>query len=90
MAKKETPQDKRDSGKPGGGAGRRDEVKGSPVWPGTGPYPPGDAAVKMGGEWGTNEPKGYDESGTSEIFYFPVEIEKDEQKNEEKKPNGKK
>lgn len=84
MAKKGTQRSKQDSGNPGGGAGRRDDVKGSPVWPGTGPFPPGEASVRTGGEWGTDD---YNESGRSEIFYYPSELEKDEQN---KKPTGKK
>lgn len=83
MAKKRVNRNNRESGNPGGGAGRRDDVKGSPVWPGTGPFPPGEAEVRTGGQFGTDD---YNESGTSEIFYYPSELEKDEKK----KPKGKK
>lgn len=73
--------DKRESGKPGGGAGRRDEVKGAPIWPATGPYPPGTAEVRTPGEL-IDSP--YEESGRSEIFYHPSELGKSEQGKEDK------
>lgn len=41
----------RDSGKPGGGRGRIDEVGHSPVYPGSGPFPGGDAEVRTPGSF---------------------------------------
>ena len=35
-----------DAGQPGGGKGRVDEVKGSGVYPGSGPYPGGEADIR--------------------------------------------
>ena len=35
--------DRRDSGEPGGGAGRREEVGRTGLWPASGPLPPGPA-----------------------------------------------
>jgi hypothetical protein len=57
-------EEKRESGVPGGGAGRRDEVGGSGVYPATGPFPEGDAEVKTPGSWGKGD---YEESGDSEL-----------------------
>lgn len=37
--------DKRESDTPGGGAGRKDEVGGSGVYPVSGPHPAGDAPI---------------------------------------------
>ncbi len=58
-------EDKRESGLPGGGAGRRDSTEGSPIYPGTGPFPPGDSITMTPGQMGGGD---YEESGRSEIF----------------------
>lgn len=47
--RKETEQ-KRGSGLPGDGAGRRESTKGSPIYPGSGPFPPGDAIIMTPGD----------------------------------------
>ncbi len=62
---------RRESGAPGGGAGRKDEVGGSGVYPMSGPHPKGDAPVVPEGAWGQGERgvAGYADSGTSEIYY---------------------
>lgn len=70
MAKKNNQQDRRESGLPGGGSGRRDEVGGSGVYPMSGPHPPGDVPVVTEAAWGQGKQgaAGYDESGRSEIY----------------------
>jgi hypothetical protein len=67
-----TPEEerKRESGLPGGGQGRIDEVGRSGVYPASGPLPPSpDAPVRGQASWGQGErgAKGYEDSGTSEI-----------------------
>lgn len=66
---KNTPADQSESGQPGGGAGRTDEPGRTGVWPGSGPYPPGDAPVVPPGPFGRGERggKGYEDSGTSSL-----------------------
>lgn len=58
-----------DSGQPGGGKGRVDEVKGAPVYPGSGPYPEGDAEVRTPGNFvhGQVDEQGRPVEGGSEI-----------------------
>jgi hypothetical protein len=46
---------KKESGKPGGGAGRRDYVGKSGVYPVSGPHPAGDAPIRGQAEWGQGE-----------------------------------
>jgi hypothetical protein len=43
---------KRESGEPGGGAGRRDEIGQSGVYPLSAERPPGEREIRMAGEWG--------------------------------------
>jgi hypothetical protein len=61
---------KQDSGQPGGGKGRVDEVKGSPVYPGSGPYPSGDAEVRTPASYvhGQTDEQGRPVEGGSEII----------------------
>jgi hypothetical protein len=59
-------QDKRESGEPGGGQGRRDEVGPTGVYPRDAENVPGDAEVRMAGSWGGGD---YNESGGSELVY---------------------
>jgi hypothetical protein len=40
-----------DSGRPGGGQGRVDDVGRTPVYPATGPYPSGEAEVRTPGSF---------------------------------------
>ena len=58
--------DKRESGNPGGGQGRRDEVGRSGVYPRDAENVPDDAEVRMAGSWGGGD---YNESGGSELVY---------------------
>lgn len=60
-------QDKRESGLPGGGAGRKDEVGGSGVYPMSGPHPVGDAPLVGQAGWGQGErgAAGYEDHGES-------------------------
>jgi len=59
----------RDSGLPGGGAGRKDVVGASGVYPMSGPHPPGDARVVWPGGWGQGKrgALGYEDHGESEL-----------------------
>lgn len=79
MATHKIEKDKRkESGVPGGGAGRKDEVGPSGVYPMSGPHPPGDAPVVWPGTWGQGNrgAAGYDDHGESELNITPVVPEK--------------
>jgi len=58
-----------DPGRPGGGKGRIDEVGHSPVYPGSGPFPSGDAEVRTPGSFvhGQVDDEGRPVEGGSEI-----------------------
>jgi hypothetical protein len=58
--------DRRESGEPGGGQGRRDEIGTSGIYPPTADNIPPDAEVRMAGSWGGGD---YYESGGSELVY---------------------
>jgi hypothetical protein len=60
----------RDSGQPGGGKGRVDEVGRSPVYPGSGPLPGGDVEVRTPGSFvhGQLDEQGRPVEGGSEII----------------------
>ena len=45
----------RESGSPGGGGGRKDEVGRSGVYPASGPYPEGNAEFRGQASWGQGE-----------------------------------
>ncbi len=63
-------EDKRESGEPGGGQGRVDEVGGSGVYPASSPEgASGDAEFRGGASWGQGErgAAGYEDSGGSEL-----------------------
>lgn len=64
-------EERRESGLPGGGQGRRDEVGHSGVYPMSGPHPEGDAEIKGQAAWGQGErgAAGYEDHGTSELTY---------------------
>lgn len=67
-------------GAPGGGRGRRDEVGGSGVHPASaGEAPPG-AVKRTPAEWGQGDrgAEGYEDSGASGLFYYPVQLETSE------------
>jgi len=71
--------EQRESGMPGGGAGRRDEGLGrSGVYPASGPHPPGDATVVTPGSWGqgVRGAAGYEDHGESELNIADVKPEK--------------
>ena len=62
---------KRESGQPGGGQGRRDDVGRSGVYPMSGPHPPGDVPIRTTAAWGQGErgAAGYEDHGSSELTY---------------------
>ena len=62
--------DRRESGQPGGGAGRRDEVGPTGVYPMSGGLPPGKhPEIRTPAEWGQGErgAEGYNDAGGSEL-----------------------
>ena len=62
----------RESGQPGGGQGRIDVVGHSGVYPGSGPYPEGKAAVGTAAEFvhGQRDAQGREIEGGSELTYL--------------------
>jgi len=62
-------EDLRESGRPGGGQGRRDEAGGSGVYPKTAENIPGDAEIRTPWQWGQGDrgAEGYEDSGGSEL-----------------------
>lgn len=68
----------RESGLPGGGAGRLDEIGGSGVYPLSGPHPSGHAPIIPLPAWGQGKrgSAGYDDHGESEIYMVNVRPEK--------------
>lgn len=63
-------RDDRESGEPGGGAGRRDDVGHSGVYPMSGDErPPHGAEIRTEASWGQGDrgAAGYDDSGSSEL-----------------------
>jgi hypothetical protein len=78
-----TDEAKRESGEPGGGQGRIDEVGKSGVYPVSKMEDASDDAVVHGEEsfgQGERGAAGYEDSGTSEIFYLDEERKKDKEK----------
>lgn len=70
MAKQSDDRNRKDdSGLPGGGAGRKDEVGGSGVYPMSGHNAPEDAEIRNPASWGQGErgAAGYEDSGGSEL-----------------------
>ena len=65
----------RESGLPGGGQGRIDEVGRTRVYPGSGPYPAGEAEVRTPASFvhGQTDAEGRQVEGGSEIIYFEGE-----------------
>jgi CBS domain-containing protein len=63
-------ENRRESGLPGGGAGRKEEIGGSGVYPMSGPHPPGDAPLVGQAGWGQGQrgAAGYEDHGESEII----------------------
>jgi len=70
--------DQRESGVPGGGAGRKDTVGRSGVYRVSGPPPPGDAPIVGMSSWGQGPrgAAGFEDHGGSEIFLSTVTPEK--------------
>jgi len=71
-------EEKRESGMPGGGAGRKDEIGRTGVYRLSGPHPAGDAPIVGMASWGQGErgATGYEDHGESELFGQPVTPEK--------------
>lgn len=69
---------KRESGLPGGGAGRKDVIGKSGVYRVSGPLPAGDAPIVGMAEWGQGGrgAAGYEDHGESELFFRTVKPEK--------------
>lgn len=63
--------EQRESGAPGGGQGRRDEVGGSGVYSRSSDNIPGDAVIRTPWQWGQGErgADGYEDSGGSELIW---------------------
>lgn len=61
-----------ESGQPGGGKGRKDVVGHSGVYPGSGPYPSGDAPVRTPADFvhGQTDAEGRPVEGGSELTYL--------------------
>jgi hypothetical protein len=77
------PDPRAESGLPGGGRGRRDEVGGSGVYPASAGKAPDDAEIRTMAAWGQGErgTEGYEDSGQSELS-IPPEIIEDSAKEE--------
>jgi CBS domain-containing protein len=71
-------QPRHESGLPGGGAGRKDQVGGSGVYPKSDPTAPGDARIVTPASWGQGErgAAGYQDHGESELGMISVKPEK--------------
>lgn len=67
-------EEKKESGLPGGGAGRRDEVGGSGVYPMSGPHPKSNAPIVTPASWGQGKrgAAGYEDHGESELIMTRV------------------
>ena len=63
-----------DSGVPGGGAGRKEEVRGSGVHPMSGAAAPENSAIRTPGEWGKGA--GGEEGGRSELIFTEEELKR--------------
>jgi hypothetical protein len=59
-------------GEPGGGKGRIDVVGETGVYPGSGPYPPGEAEIRTPGSWvhGQVDAEGREVEGGSGLTYL--------------------
>jgi hypothetical protein len=69
-------EQRRESGLPGGGQGRRDEVGGSGVHPASAGNAPDGADVRTPASWGQGErgAEGYHDSGRSELRFSETEL----------------
>lgn len=70
------------SGMPGGGKGRVDQVGGSGVYPASGPMPPDNAPVQGEASWGQGDrgAAGYQDSGSSELNVPPQQGQQQQDK----------
>lgn len=68
--------DDRESGLPGGGAGRRDEVRGSGVYPASAANAPEGAELRNQAGWaqGDRGAAGYEDPGSSELRFSEEEL----------------
>ncbi len=73
----ESAKEKKDSGNPGGGAGRKEDVRGSGVYPASGPLPKEDAPYQGEESFGQGKrgETGYEDSGDSEITYQGMDVD---------------
>ena len=71
-SKRRAEESKRESGQPGGGQGRVEVVGHSGVYPGSGPYPKGEVAVRTPAEFvhGQRDEEGREVEGGSELIYL--------------------
>ncbi len=78
MGKRDELESQRESGLPGGGTGRKDEVGRSGVYPMSGPHPSGDAPIVTPASWGQGQrgAAGYEDHGESELNIPRVTPEK--------------
>ena len=69
-------EDRRESGVPGGGAGRKDEVGRSGVYPASGPFPEGNAEIRGQASWGQGHrgAGAFEDHGSSELSYQDGQI----------------
>lgn len=67
----------RESGAPGDGRGRKDEVGGSGVYPASAENAPRSAEIRTQAAWGQGDrgAAGYEDSGQSEVSFSDVELE---------------
>ncbi len=74
--RRKTEQEKRESGVPGGGAGRKAEVGRSGIYPMSGLNPSGDAEIRGMATWGQSErgAAGYEDHGSSELSYEGAQV----------------
>lgn len=72
-------EDRQESGQPGSGQGRVDQVGETGVYPASGPDAPDDAEVRGMASWGQGErgAKGYEDHGSSEVWYTEEERRED-------------
>lgn len=66
-----TEESERESGVPGGGKGRKDDVGRSGVYPMSGPHPPGNVELKPQASWGQGQrgAAGYEDHGGSALTW---------------------
>jgi|SRR5438874_1135840 len=71
LSSKKLASEKKDSGAPGGGRGRKDEVGRSGVYPFSSPRAPKQAEVRAAGSWsqGQRGAASYEDHGGSELTY---------------------